>query len=98
VPDSTSSNHYFVALQALVVRYHELKPRHPSAVLFFRLGVFYHTFGEDATLLALVAGIRLKFTAEELAIAEIPVLNCETAIDGIARRGLGIIIVDEGVQ
>jgi DNA mismatch repair protein MutS len=96
VPDSTS-NHYIIALQFLAAQYHQLKPRHPTAVLFFRLGVFYQTFGEDADLLAQVAGIPLKFITEGLPVAEVPVLACETAIDGITRRGLGIIILDEGL-
>ncbi len=95
MPDSTSGN-FFVALQSLAVQYRKLKPRHPTAVLFFRLGVFYQTFGEDAELLAQVAGTPLKFIAEGLPVAEVPVLDCDTAIDALMGRGHEIIIFDEG--
>jgi DNA mismatch repair protein MutS len=96
VPDSIS-NPYFIALQALLAQYHKLKPCHPSSVLFFRLGVFYQIFGEDAELLAQVADVPLKFIAEGLPVAEVPVLACDTAIDAIIGRGHGIIIFDEGL-
>jgi DNA mismatch repair protein MutS len=94
VPDSTSSN-YFAALQSLAAQSCKLKPRHPTAVLLFRLGVFYQTFGEDAELLAQIAGIPLKFITEGLPVAEIPVLDCDTAIDALVGRGHEIIIFYE---
>jgi DNA mismatch repair protein MutS len=96
VPDSTSKN-CLTALSIRALQYRKLKPRHPNSVLFFRLGVFYQTFGEDAELLGQIAGVPLRFAIEELPIAEIPVLDCETAIERITQRGYGIIILDEGL-
>ena len=32
----------------LMKQYHQIKAKHPGALLLFRVGDFYETFGEDA--------------------------------------------------
>jgi len=43
----------------LMKQYYILKQKHPDAVLLFRVGDFYETFGEDAILSSKVLGITL---------------------------------------
>ena len=40
-------------------QYYQIKAQHPDALLLFRVGDFYETFGEDAKRAARVLGIVL---------------------------------------
>ena len=40
-------------------QYYAIKDKHPEAVLLFRVGDFYETFGEDAIKAAEILGITL---------------------------------------
>ena len=43
----------------LMAQYFKVKARHPDAILLFRVGDFYETFGDDAIKTASVLGIVL---------------------------------------
>ena len=43
----------------LMKQYYAVKAKHPDAVLLFRVGDFYETFGEDAIRAANILGITL---------------------------------------
>ncbi len=43
----------------LMKQYYQIKEKHPDAVLLFRVGDFYETFGEDAIKVAGILGITL---------------------------------------
>ena len=43
----------------LMRQYNEIKVKHPDAMLLFRVGDFYETFGEDAILASKILGIVL---------------------------------------
>ena len=43
----------------LMKQYNDIKEKHPDAVLLFRVGDFYETFGEDAIKTAGILGITL---------------------------------------
>lgn len=43
----------------LMKQYEEMKKKHPDAVLLFRVGDFYETFGEDAIIASDILGITL---------------------------------------
>ena len=43
----------------LMKQYHAIKAKHPDAILLFRVGDFYETFGEDAIKASKVLGIIL---------------------------------------
>ena len=52
---SVGPDHFTVPIPAvtetpLMKQYYQLKQQHPGAVLLFRVGDFYETFGEDAVL------------------------------------------------
>ena len=40
-------------------QYNEIKTKHPDAMLLFRVGDFYETFGDDAILASKILGIVL---------------------------------------
>jgi len=58
-------------------QYREIKARHQSAILFFRMGDFYEMFYEDAETAARVLGLTLTARnnggAAEVPLAGIPV-------------------------
>ena len=60
----------------LVTQYEAIKAQHPGALLLFRLGDFYETFGEDAKVASKVLGIVLtsrdKGAKEKVPLAGIP--------------------------
>ena len=43
----------------LMKQYNQIKARHPEALLLFRVGDFYETFGEDAIKASQILGIIL---------------------------------------
>jgi len=43
----------------LMKQYYAIKAKHPDAVLLFRIGDFYETFGDDAIKAADILGITL---------------------------------------
>ena len=43
----------------LMKQYNQIKAKHPQALLLFRVGDFYETFGEDAVQAARILGIVL---------------------------------------
>ena len=61
----------------LMKQYFEVKARHPDALLLFRVGDFYETFGEDAIIASKILGIVLTRRANgsaswvELAVSPI---------------------------
>ena len=55
--DSGKSKKY--AETPLMNQYYEIKAVHPDAILLFRVGDFYETFGEDAIKASGILGITL---------------------------------------
>ena len=53
----TGENKYFET--PLMKQYYAIKTKHPDAVLLFRVGDFYETFGDDAIKAAEILGITL---------------------------------------
>jgi len=43
----------------LMRQYNEIKTKHPDAMLLFRVGDFYETFGQDAIIASKILGIVL---------------------------------------
>ena len=48
-----------IAETPLMKQYNQFKAKHPDAILLFRVGDFYETFGEDAVKASQVLGIVL---------------------------------------
>jgi DNA mismatch repair protein MutS len=66
-------------------QYRRLKAEHPSTILFFRMGDFYETFGDDALIASRVLGIALtsrdKKKEGAIPLAGVP----HHAVDGYLR-------------
>jgi len=80
-------------------QYRRLKAEHPGTILFFRMGDFYETFGEDALVTSRVLGITLtsrdKKKEGSLPLAGVP----HHAVDGYLRtlvnEGHSVAIADQ---
>src|SRR4029077_705044 len=77
-------------------QYQRVKREHPDAIVLFRLGDFYETFGEDAERAAPLLGITL--TSRELgkgqrfAMAGVPYHAYESYVGKLLRAGLKVAL------
>ncbi|MAC94563.1 MAG: DNA mismatch repair protein MutS [Flavobacteriales bacterium] len=80
-------------------QYYQIKGRYPDALLLFRVGDFYETFGEDAKVAAEVLGIvltkRHNGSANEIALAGFPHHSLETYLPKLVRAGHRVAICDQ---
>tara|TARA_B100001063_G_scaffold172039_1_gene161225 strand:- start:709 stop:3339 length:2631 start_codon:yes stop_codon:yes gene_type:complete len=83
----------------LMKQYYQIKGRYPDALLLFRVGDFYETFGEDAKVAAEVLGIvltkRHNGSANEIALAGFPHHSLETYLPKLVRAGHRVAICDQ---
>ena len=88
-----------IAETPLMKQYFSVKAQHPDAMLLFRVGDFYETFGEDAIIASKVLGIVLTKrnngpgTAVEL--AGFPHHSIETYLPKLVRSGYKVAISDQ---
>ncbi len=96
--DSTEKNNK-VAETPLMKQYNEIKAKHPDALLLFRVGDFYETFGEDAVKASKILGIiltkRANGTASEIALAGFPHHSLNTYLPKLVRAGQRVAICDQ---
>jgi DNA mismatch repair ATPase MutS len=68
----------------LMKQYNQIKAKHPQALLLFRVGDFYETFGEDAIKTSKILGIILtkrgSGSASEIELAGFPHHSLDTPI------------------
>ncbi|WBA43875.1 DNA mismatch repair protein MutS [Hymenobacter canadensis] len=80
-------------------QYYELKQAHPGAVLLFRVGDFYETFGEDAVTASRILDITLTKrgagTASETPLAGFPHHSLDTYLPKLVRAGQRVAICDQ---
>ncbi|KAA9333523.1 DNA mismatch repair protein MutS [Hymenobacter busanensis] len=80
-------------------QYYQLKQQHPGALLLFRVGDFYETFGEDAVTAARILGIvetkRGAGTSSEVALAGFPHHSLDTYLPKLVRAGQRVAICDQ---
>jgi DNA mismatch repair protein MutS len=71
-----------VAETPLMKQYNQIKARHPEALLLFRVGDFYETFGADAVKTSRILGIILtkrgSGSATEIELAGFPHHSLDT--------------------
>ncbi len=83
----------------LMRQYHDLKKKHPNALLLFRVGDFYETFGEDAHKLHKITNIRLtkraNGSASHIALAGFPYHALDTYLPKIIQAGHPVAIADQ---
>lgn len=80
-------------------QYNSIKVKYPGALLLFRVGDFYETFGEDAIKAAGILGIVLtkrgNGTESETALAGFPHHSLETYLPKLVRAGQRVAICDQ---
>jgi DNA mismatch repair protein MutS len=80
-------------------QYREIKARHPSAILFFRMGDFYEMFYDDAETAARVLGLTLTSRnnggAAEVPLAGIPVKAGPEYLRRLVQQGFRVAICEQ---
>lgn len=88
-----------VAETPLMKQYNQIKARHPQALLLFRVGDFYETFGEDAVKTSKILGIILtkrgNGTASEIELAGFPHHSLDSYLPKLVRAGQRVAICDQ---
>ena len=88
-----------VAETPLMKQYNQIKARHPEALLLFRVGDFYETFGQDAIKTSKILGIiltkRKNGSASEIELAGFPHHSLDTYLPKLVRAGQRVAICDQ---
>lgn len=82
----------------LMKQYNAIKARHPQALLLFRVGDFYETFGEDAIVASKILGIVLTNRnngGSKLELAGFPHHSLDTYLPKLVRAGQRVAICDQ---
>ncbi|MEX0966536.1 MAG: DNA mismatch repair protein MutS [Bacteroidia bacterium] len=83
----------------LMKQYYQIKGKHPDALLLFRVGDFYETFGEDAKKAAEILGIaltkRANGKASHVALAGFPYHSLDTYLPKLIRSGQRVAICEQ---
>lgn len=80
-------------------QYNAIKAKHPGALLLFRVGDFYETFGEDAVkasrILEIVLTKRANGSASHIELAGFPHHSLDTYLPRLVRAGNRVAICDQ---
>jgi DNA mismatch repair protein MutS len=83
----------------LMKQYYSVKASHPDAVLLFRVGDFYETFGEDAIRTSEILGItltkRANGAASSVELAGFPHHALDTYLPKLVRAGQRVAICEQ---
>ena len=83
----------------LMAQYNRVKSQHPDALLLFRVGDFYETFGQDAVTAAKVLNIvltaRKNGAASEVELAGFPHHALENYLPKLVRAGHRVAVCDQ---
>ncbi len=83
----------------LMKQFYAIKAKHPDAVLLFRVGDFYETFGDDAIRASEILGItltrRANGSASYVELAGFPHHALDTYLPKLVRAGQRVAICDQ---
>ena len=82
----------------LMKQYYDIKTKHPDAILLFRVGDFYETFGEDAIRTSEILGITLTRRANGSSFVELagfPYHALDTYLPRLVRAGQRVAICEQ---
>ncbi|MDO4994065.1 MAG: DNA mismatch repair protein MutS [Bacteroidales bacterium] len=89
-------------LTPMMKQFYDFKAKHPDAVLLFRCGDFYETYGDDAAVAADILGITLTkrssvagTAASGIAMAGFPHHALDTYLPKLIRAGKRVAICDQ---
>lgn len=88
-----------IAETPLMKQYNAIKVKYPDALLLFRVGDFYETFGEDAIKVSNILGIVLTRRANGVGtyieLAGFPHHSLDTYLPKLVKSGLRVAICDQ---
>ncbi|MBP7496974.1 MAG: DNA mismatch repair protein MutS [Bacteroidales bacterium] len=80
-------------------QYNAIKAKYPDALLLFRVGDFYETFGEDAVKVSGILGIvltrRANGTDSYIELAGFPYHSIDTYLPKLVRAGYRVAVCDQ---
>jgi DNA mismatch repair protein MutS len=83
----------------LMRQYNSMKAQYPDAILLFRVGDFYETFGEDAVKTSSILGIvltkRSNGAASEVELAGFPYHSLENYLPKLVRAGYRVAVCEQ---
>jgi len=83
----------------LMKQYYSVKAKHPDAILLFRVGDFYETFGEDAIKTSEILGItltrRANGSASSVELTGFPYHALDTYLPRLVRAGQRVAICEQ---
>lgn len=82
----------------LMSQYHQIKTKHPDAILLFRVGDFYETFGEDAIKTSEALGIVLTSRnngGSDLELAGFPYHALDLYLPKLVKSGYRVAICEQ---
>ena len=83
----------------LMRQYYAFKAKYPEAMLLYRVGDFYETYGEDAAKAADILGIvltkRSSATAQSVELAGFPHHALDTYLPKLVRAGLKVAVCEQ---
>lgn len=83
----------------LMKQYNQIKSKYPDAILLFRVGDFYETFGEDAIKASKILGIiltkRNNGAANATELAGFPHHSLESYLPKLVRAGFRVAVCDQ---
>lgn len=88
-----------MAQTPLMQQYRDIKSRHESAIVFFRMGEFYEMFYDDAELAARILGLTLTSrnngAAAEVPLAGVPVKAAGEYVRRLVEQGYRVAICEQ---
>jgi DNA mismatch repair protein MutS len=83
----------------LMKQYNSIKAKYPDAILLFRVGDFYETFGQDAIKTAATLGIvltkRANGSATHIELAGFPHHSMDSYLPKLVRAGYKVAVCDQ---
>lgn len=83
----------------LMRQYFTVKAEHPEAILLFRVGDFYETYGDDAVIASKVLGIvltkRANGSGKTVEMAGFPFHSIETYLPKLVKQGYKVAVCDQ---
>lgn len=96
--DESSAKSSGVTTTPLMQQYIQVKTTYPDAVLLFRVGDFYETFGEDAVKASQALGITLTSRnngGSDIELAGFPYHSLDTYLPRLVRAGYRVAICEQ---
>lgn len=82
----------------LMAQYFSVKKKHPDAILLFRVGDFYETFGSDAVLASKILGIVLTSRnngGSDVELAGFPFHSIDTYMPKLVKAGYRVAVCEQ---